>query len=130
MTTSEIVCQQGLDPESENDLETSGHKDAASSSRPSMIIEDVYKEECSSCPLTADKCESDQQVAQECCHKGKRFLDAINWTRAMEMFSQGVVADPSNAACWIGLSRVKLHDGLKTGQYFRLRFKTFFCTRI
>ncbi|CAN0316526.1 unnamed protein product [Ascophyllum nodosum] len=102
---------QGLDPESENDLETSGHKDAASSSRPSMIIEDVYKEECSSCPLTADKCESDQQVAQECCHKGKRFLDAKNWTRAMEMFSQGVVADPSNAACWIGLSRVHRKQG-------------------
>ena len=82
--------------------------------KPLMIVEDGER---SWCPLATAKCHEDAQVAQDFCDEGERLLYVKNWTRAREMFARGVVANPSNVACWNGLSRVS-QNASKLGKLF------------
>lgn len=73
-----------------------------------MIVEKGDDGEgCSWCPVVPEKREQDGQASHEFWQKGEHFRKNKNWASAGDLFARGVVADPSNSACWIGLSRVR-----------------------
>lgn len=85
--------------------------------KPLTIVEDGNEGERSWCPLATTKCREDERVSQDFCDEGEGLLCVKNWARAREMFARGVVANPSNLACWNGLSRVS-QNTLKLGKYY------------
>lgn len=71
-----------------------------------MIVEDTEDGGCSWCPLVVDEREEDRQAAVAYWKEGERLRKDKLWDEALHLFTKGVVANPSDANCWIGLSRV------------------------
>lgn len=72
-----------------------------------MIVEDDDGGGCSWCPVVVDDREEDRQAAAVVCWKeGEQLRSRENWGEALDVYARGVVANPSNAKCWIGISRV------------------------
>lgn len=88
------------------------HPDVAKTHWPDAVV--VVEEEiehgsaCSWCPLREDVVGKDAEVAHKSWVKGEELRAGGDLDRASEMYARGVVADPSNLLCWIGLSRVSL----------------------
>ena len=71
-----------------------------------MIVEDDECGGCSWCPVVVDDREEDRQAAVDCWKRGEQFRSGKQWGEALELYARGVVANPSNAKCWVGISRV------------------------
>ena len=71
-----------------------------------MIVEDDENGGCSWCPLAVDEREEDTQTSVGYWKEGEHLRRNKSWDQALKLFTQGVVANPSDAKCWIGLSKV------------------------
>lgn len=80
---------------------------------PLRIVEDDENGGCSWCPLVVDEREEDRQAFVGYWRKGENFRQNKRWAQALQLFTQGVVANPSDANCWIGLSRVRAKSSFK-----------------
>lgn len=70
-----------------------------------VLVEDDSDGGCSWCPVVTEG-EEDESASVEFWTKGEELRKLKNWARALECFSRGLVANPRNAACWLGISKV------------------------